>query len=45
MLMHKNSTASKQQEEVDKNANIRHMLLCAASEDNVAPGENLQRTL
>lgn len=43
--MYKNSMAFKQQEEADKKVSIRHMPLCAVSEDNVAPGENLQRML
>ena len=41
--MHKNSIAFKQQEEADSKLSIRHMLLCAVSEDNVAPGENIQK--
>lgn len=43
MLMHKNSIAFKQQEEAESKLSIRHMLLCAVSEDNVAPGENIQK--
>lgn len=41
--MHKNSIASKQQEEAASKLSIRHMPLCAVSEDNVTPGENTQK--